>query len=125
MRRFQDYINEINQFFRDNGQQIDPVPSIKIDETEQDRFDPYIKTANYDPKTNTITLFVSNRHVKDILRSYSHELFHHVQNISGENGFEDVGGNLSENPGLEEIEGNAYLNGNILFRKWTESSKNS
>ena len=60
--------------------------------------------------------------MKDILRSYCHELFHHAQKVSGK-GFGNTSGNLSENPELEKLEGEAYLNGNILFRKWTETEK--
>jgi hypothetical protein len=38
------------------------------------------KTAYYDPENNLIVLYVTNRHPKDILRSFSHELVHHAQN---------------------------------------------
>jgi hypothetical protein len=31
-----------------------------------------------------------------------------------------LGGKLSENPQLEELESEAYQLGNIIFRKWTE-----
>lgn len=124
-KTFKDYVEEINGFFRENGQQIDPVPEVKIDFTENDRLDPFIKTANYDPETKTITLYVSNRHVKDIMRSYCHELFHHVQNMKDGDGFRSTkkGVGLADNPDLEGIEGDAYVNGNILFRKWTETQK--
>lgn len=125
MQMFRDYVDEINRFFRDNGQVVDPLPEVKIDFSEQDAYDPFIETANYDPKARRITLFVGNRHVKDILRSYCHELFHHVQNLSGNGNFGDARGDLSGNPDLEALEGDAYMNGNVLFRKWTETKKNS
>lgn len=69
----------------------------------------------------TITLFIDNRHVKDILRSYCHEMIHHIQNISDEN-FKNMNmnGSLVENKELEDVEGDAYRRGNIMFRKWTE-----
>ena len=125
MKMFKDYIREINQFFRDSGYQVDPVPEVKVDLTEHDEYDPFIDTANYDPGSNRITIFAGNRHLKDILRSYCHELFHHVQDISGERDFSNVRGKLSDNSDLETLEGEAYMNGNVLFRKWTEKSRPS
>ena len=45
--------------------------------------DPLGKTAYYDPNKMEITIFIDKRHVKDILRSLSHELVHHTQNCRG------------------------------------------
>ena len=45
--------------------------------------DPFGKTAYYDPNQMKVTVFVDKRHVKDILRSISHELVHHKQNCQG------------------------------------------
>ena len=38
------------------------------------------KTAYYDPSDESIVLYITNRHPKDICRSFSHELVHHHQN---------------------------------------------
>lgn len=122
---FNDYINEIYDFFRSSGVQIDPIPSIKIDTTKVGLLDPFIKTGNYNTQTNVITLFVNNRHLKDILRSFCHELIHHNQNITNPEQFSKINktGNLSDNSDLEALESDAYTRGNILFRKWTESKR--
>ena len=45
---------------------------------------PLGKTAYYDPEGQSVTLYVSERHPKDIMRSLSHELVHHTQNCRGE-----------------------------------------
>lgn len=85
--------------------------------------DPLISTGNYSAQENTITLFVNNRQLKDILRSFCHELIHHNQRLSyGDERFMaiNVHGNLVDNSDLEELEADAYLRGNIMFRKWTE-----
>ena len=42
------------------------------------------KTAYYDPATMGITVYVTGRHPKDVLRSLSHELVHHAQNCRGD-----------------------------------------
>lgn len=122
---FNDYINDIYDFFRNSGVQIDPIPSIKIDTTKVGLLDPFIRTGNYNTQTNVITLFVNNRHLKDILRSFCHELIHHNQNITNPEQFSKINktGNLSDNSELEALESDAYTRGNILFRKWTESKR--
>ena len=38
---------------------------------------PLGKTAYYDPDQKLIVLYVTDRHPKDILRSFSHELVHY------------------------------------------------
>jgi len=89
-------------------------------------FDPFIPTGNYNPKTNVITLYVKNRQLKDILRTLSHELIHHNQYLTNPGEFMRINksGNLKDNIELEKIEADAYTRGNVLFRKWTEESKN-
>ena len=122
--KFNDYKKDIFQFFLDNGINIEPFPSIKIDKTEVDIYNPFIKTGYYNHQTKEITLNVNNRHLKDILRTLCHELIHHYQNIS-EHKFDDIdlSGNLNQNSKLEEIEAEAYQMGNIIFRRWTEKFK--
>ena len=75
------------------------------------------------PALNSIVLYIDNRHLKDILRSYCHELVHHNQNLENSDYLRRVLGrpdDLVDNAQLEEIEGDAYLRGNLLFRKFTE-----
>ena len=124
-KRFQDYILSIEDFYRSEGVQIDPVPQVNVDYTHRDLLDPFVPTGNYNPATNTITLFVKNRQLKDILRTFAHELVHHNQHITNPETFLAVNkaGKLSENAELSEIEADAYTRGNILFRKWTESQQ--
>ena len=86
----------------------------------QNAADFFGKTAYYDPNTQTIVLYTCGRHPKDIVRSYAHEMVHHIQNLEGR-----LGGitttNTTEDSNLENIEKEAYLNGNITFRNWTDS----
>jgi len=81
------------------------------------------KTAYYDPQSMSITVYITDRHPKDVLRSFSHELVHHNQNCNGKfemNGkFEE--GYAQENPHLRNMEKQAYLEGNLAFRDWEDS----
>ena len=85
------------------------------------------KTAFYNPNDSSITIFVTGRHPKDILRSLAHELIHHKQNEDGE--FDDVGevgeGYAQSNDKLRGMERQAYEIGNMCFRDWEDGYKNA
>ena len=88
--------------------------------------DPYGKTAYYDPNKMEITVFVDKRHVKDILRSLSHELVHHAQCCRGEfDGERETGqGYAQKDPHMRKMEAEAYLLGNgLIFRDFEDSLK--
>lgn len=124
------WINKINEYLRQQNQQIDPLPKIHLafeEEQKNDISDVLISTGGYQPFNQTIILYVDNRHIKDILRSYCHEMVHHMQWLDNSDyirrvfaaDMDDVDGNIE----LEEIEGEAYLKGNLFFRKFTEKIK--
>ena len=64
-----------------------------------------------------------DRHPKDILRSYAHELVHHHQNLNNKLNHSQTT-NTNEDGNLDRIEREAYETGNILFRNWEDSIKN-
>ena len=84
---------------------------------------PLGKTAFYDPESNLIVLYVTNRHPKDILRSFSHELVHHAQNCRGDLEGLTTAGHYAEDGKGREIEEEAYLQGNLNVRDWEDSIK--
>ncbi len=85
---------------------------------------PLGKTAFYDPDQESVTLFVTGRHPKDILRSLAHELVHHVQNLRGDLHPEKVGAMgdnyAQDNDHMRNMEKEAYLQGNMCFRDWED-----
>ena len=89
--------------------------------------DPLGKTAYYDPNIMKITLFIDKRHVKDILRSLSHELVHHTQNCRGDfgNGVNIGEGNFTTNEALRELELEAYKRGSGEILREFEDYKKS
>jgi hypothetical protein len=79
------------------------------------------KTAEYNPASQEITIYVDGRHIKDILRSFAHELVHHHQNEEGRLSGATV---TQGQPDFDDIEGEAYYTGNLkLFRKWEDMLK--
>jgi hypothetical protein len=83
------------------------------------------RTAHYDPAEKSITLFISLRHPKDILRSFAHELIHHTQNLRGDLSADKCGdvksGYAQDNEHMRNMEKEAYLMGNMCFRDWEDS----
>jgi len=84
------------------------------------------RTAHYNPADMSITIYVSGRHPKDILRSFAHELVHHKQNCEG--CFDKLSGQMGqgyaqENPDLRRLEEDAYLNGNLALRDYEDARK--
>jgi len=87
---------------------------------------PLGKTAYYNPAESSVTIYISGRHVKDVLRSLAHELIHHHQNERGDlaNCAGETGpGYAQKNKNLRKMEEEAYLKGNMLFRDWEDSCK--
>lgn len=83
------------------------------------------RTAHYDPNDESITLFVTARHPKDILRSYAHELVHHAQNLRGDLSPEKSGhmskNYAQDNKHMRNMEKEAYLQGNMCFRDFEDT----
>ncbi len=116
------YIKSLANFIANNIT-CRPFPKVKLTNRKQDGV--FIRTGYYRPDINTIVLFIRDRHPKDVLRSFAHEMIHHCQNL--ENRL-DMGrfssDKTSEDSNLVPFEEEAYKNGNILFRNWTEKCQN-
>ena len=83
------------------------------------------RTAYYDPNNLTIVLYTSNRHPKDILRSFAHELIHHVQNERGDLHLGDASDPqyAQNDEHMRKMEKEAYLQGNLLMRDFEDNFK--
>ena len=83
------------------------------------------RTAYYTPSTQTIVLFITNRHPKDILRSYCHEMIHHIQNERGDLKLGDASSPTyaQDDDHMRKMEMEAYLKGNLLLRDFEDNFK--
>ena len=83
------------------------------------------RTAFYDPSELKIVLYITGRHPKDILRSFAHELIHHVQNERGDLQLGDSSDpQYAQNDDhLRKMEMEAYLKGNMLMRDFEDNFK--
>jgi hypothetical protein len=105
------------------GMQVEPLPEVKIrrDLAEAENF--FGKTAYYNPADKEIVLYVAGRHPKDVTRSFSHEMVHHMQNLQGRLGNRGTTDTNADKE-LAALEEEAYLKGNMVFRNWEDSQKN-
>ena len=114
---------EISKYMIEQGMEIQPLPKIQfIDNDEGNAQNILGNTAYYNPQSKAIVLYTLNRHPKDILRSFCHEMVHHEQNMKGTLG--DIRTqNTTEDSHLDRIEREAYEKGNIMFRNWEDNYK--
>ena len=121
---FKAALASLTKYMIDSGMNITPLPKLKIITNDLENASNILgRTAYYNPNDCSVTLFTLNRHPKDILRSYAHEMIHRIQDNEGRlNGIYTT--NTNEDGNLEELEKEAYLNGNTTLRKWEDNIKN-
>jgi len=114
-------VAELTNYMIESGMNIEPLPSMEfIDGDSENAKDFFGKTAYYDPNKQHIVLYTEGRHPKDILRSYAHEMIHHIQYL--EDRLHNITTtNTNEDEDLDAIEKEAYVRGNMTFRNWTDS----
>jgi hypothetical protein len=105
---------------------IQNVPKLHLKQDEENAQDLLGKTAYYEPSDMSIVLYITNRHPKDICRSFAHELIHHVQNERGDLDMGDASSPTyaQDDKHMRKMEMEAYLKGNLLFRDWEDKIKN-
>jgi hypothetical protein len=113
-------IKEYTQHMLQKGMNIVPLPKVIFKNGYVDNAKEFLgKTASYNSKTMEITLYTEGRHPKDIVRSFSHEMVHHIQNLEGRLG--DIKTtNTNEDDHLTKMEQEANLVGTMTFRNWTD-----
>lgn len=122
---FKEGLTSLTKYFVDKGHKIKPLPKVKIIGNDNENASKLLgKTAYYNPDAKEITLYTLNRNPKDILRSFSHEMIHHIQNLRGD----DMNANTTDTNSSEQLnklEEEAYLKGNMIFRNWEDNIKNN
>ena len=120
---YKKYIPEITKFMLDKGMNIKPLPVVKfIEDDEENAKNILGRTAFYNPNEKSISLFTLGRHPKDILRSFCHEMIHHMQNIEDRlPAFSTT--NTQEDSTLNDIEEEAHKLGSMLMREFEDTIK--
>jgi hypothetical protein len=118
-------ILELTKHMLAKGMNIQPLPKVKFINGDSENAREFLgKTAYYDPNNFTIILYTEGRHPKDIVRSFSHEMIHHIQNLEDRLG--DVSTtNTMEDDNIDKLEQEANLIGTTTFRNWTDGLNES
>jgi hypothetical protein len=103
-------------------------PKVIFVKDQQNADDFLGKTGYYNPEKESIHLFITDRHPKDIIRSFSHELVHHMQKIKGLDRNLNLSATsdpayASHDEGLRKMEKQAFTIGNMIFRDWCDMKK--
>jgi len=104
---------------------IRTTPKVVLRQDQENGSKTLGRTAYYDPNDLTIVLYTTGRHPKDILRSFAHELIHHVQNERGDLNLGDASDPqyAQNDEHLRNMEKEAYLEGNLLMRDFEDNFK--
>ena len=124
MNNINKYADNLINFFQ-KEHDIQNKPAISFQKDAQNGQNPLGKTAYYDPEAQSITIYITGRHMKDCLRSLAHELVHHLQNERGDlqNTAPTAPGYAQQDGHMREMEREAYEKGNMCFRDWEDNLK--
>jgi len=118
---YKQQIKDLTKHMIKKGMNILPLPKVIFKHSDVENASQFLgKTAYYSPSDMTVVLYTEGRHPKDIVRSFAHEMIHHIQNL--EDRLENISTtNTMEDDHLNDIEREAYTKGNMTFRNWTDS----
>ena len=118
---YKQQILDLTKHMIKKGMNILPLPKVIFKHGDQENASQFLgKTAYYNPSDMVIVLYTEGRHPKDIARSFSHEMIHHIQNLENRLGGINTT-NTMEDDNLNDIEREAYTKGNMTFRNWTDN----
>ena len=117
---YKQYIKELTKDMIRKGMNVTPLPKVIFKHSDvSNAKDFFGKTAYYEPQSQSIILYTEGRHPKDIVRSFAHEMIHHMQNVEGRLG-DITTTNTQEDDNLNDLEAEANLKGTMTFRNWTD-----
>jgi len=124
MFKFQRHANDLTDFYQ-KRYKVNQMPQIVFQDDQENSKNVLGRTGQYDPHQQIVTIFVTGRHGKDILRSLAHELIHHLQNERGD--LANVGstevGYAQNDSHMRNMEREAYEQGNLCLRDWEDHIK--
>ena len=122
-----DFKGALKELYKDAKEKynIQKAPKVILRQDENNAKKMFGRTAFYSPSEQKIVLFITNRHPKDILRSYCHEMIHHIQNERGDLEMGDASNPkyAQEDKHMRKMEMEAYLKGNMLLRDFEDNFK--
>ena len=82
------------------------------------------KTGYFHPGEKVIYIYITDRHIKDVLKTVAHEFIHYLQGEENTINWKKVKSpNIIDCKYTKDLEADAYLNGAIMFREMEERIK--
>jgi len=124
MYKFQRHADDLMGFYQ-KRYKVKQVPQVIFKDDKKNSQNVLGRTGQYDPHNKVVTIFVTGRHGKDVLRSLAHELIHHLQNERGD--LANIGslgpGYAQKDDHMRNMEREAYEQGNLCLRDWEDQIK--
>ena len=124
MFKFQRHADDLMGFYQ-KRYKVKQVPQVIFKDDKKNSQNVLGSTGQYDPHNKVVTIFVTGRHGKDVLRSLAHELIHHLQNERGD--LANIGtlgpGYAQKDDHMRNMEREAYEQGNLCLRDWEDQIK--
>tara|TARA_B100001123_G_C15341502_1_gene1035166 strand:- start:3101 stop:4045 length:945 start_codon:yes stop_codon:yes gene_type:complete len=124
MYKFQRHADDLMDFYQ-KRYKVKQLPQVIFKDDHKNSQNILGKTGQYDPDNKVVTIFVTGRHGKDVLRSLAHELIHHLQNERGD--LKNIGstevGYAQKDDHMRNMEREAYEQGNLCLRDWEDQIK--
>ena len=124
MYKFQRHADDLMDFYQKRFK-VKQVPQVVFKDDKKNSQNVLGRTGQYDPHNKVVTIFVTGRHGKDVLRSLAHELIHHLQNERGD--LANIGslgpGYAQKDDHMRNMEREAYEQGNLCLRDWEDQIK--
>ena len=127
VKSLEDLVRHLFRYIQ-NSLKLQELPQIQFVSDLNNAKNPLGQTAFYEPKKKCISVFIDNRHIKDVLRSIAHEAIHFYQDLRGDLQDASVSteaGYAQQNGHLRKMEEEAYLKGNMIFRDWEDKHKSN
>jgi hypothetical protein len=102
---------------------IKNTPKLKLTNDFENSKKSFGVTGYYEPASQLVNIFITERHPTDILRSFAHEIVHHWQNERGQLKSVSSSQYTQKDLHMRKKEMEAYLLGNILFRDWQDEKR--
>lgn len=118
---YKNLLNQLHDFASDRMTFHRPPKLFFQDDSETSKV--FIRTGFYDPTQEAIIVFVTDRHIKDILRSVCHEMVHHSQHLEGRLRTPSSEDYAQKDPYMRMLEKEAYTKGNMIMRDFENSKK--
>lgn len=122
-----DFKNQLATFYHYLAKRLNikKTPKVKLIKNQENADKGVLGlTGHYNPDTQTVAIFIIDRHPSDVLRSFGHEVVHHWQHENGKlKNTSTPFGYAQTNPHMRTMEMQANMLGSMIYRDWQDQER--